>query len=154
MARNLEGKIALITGGGPGLGAAICRTLDEAGAVAISVDLRKEAADEVARSRRSAGRRAMALALDVRSERAGKWGLLGFSHALHVEARAQNIKVTAVLSGEMRTPFLLDRFPDLDPAVLQAPKNVAETVRHVLEQTDESVIPEVMVIPIRETSWP
>ena len=46
---------------------------------------------------------------------ASKWGLLGLSHALHVEARPQNVKVTAVVAGGMRTPFLLDRFPDLDP---------------------------------------
>jgi hypothetical protein len=54
----------------------------------------------------------------------------------------------------MRTPFLLDRFPDLDPAVLQDPANVAETVRFVQSLPDESVIPEVMVIPMRETSCP
>jgi NADP-dependent 3-hydroxy acid dehydrogenase YdfG len=49
---------------------------------------------------------------------------------------------------------LLDRFPDLDPKVLQDPANVAETVRFVLSQPDETVIPEVMVIPMRESSWP
>ncbi len=85
---------------------------------------------------------------------ASKWGLLGLSHALHVEGRPHNIKVTAVISGGMRTPFILDRFPDVDPAVLQDPKNVAETIRFVLTQPDETVIPEVMVLPMRETSWP
>ena len=85
---------------------------------------------------------------------ASKWGLLGFSHALHSEARPLGIKVTAVVSGGMRTPFLLERFPDLDPEVLQDPSNVAETIRFVLSQPDETVIPEVMVIPMRETSWP
>ncbi len=85
---------------------------------------------------------------------ASKWGLLGLSHALHVEARPHNVKVTAVVAGGMRTPFLLDRFPDLDPAVLQDPANVAETVRFVLTQPDETVIPEVLVLPMRETSWP
>jgi NAD(P)-dependent dehydrogenase (short-subunit alcohol dehydrogenase family) len=85
---------------------------------------------------------------------ASKWGLLGLSHALHVEGRPHNIKVTAVVSGGMRTPFILDRFPDVDPAVLQDPKNVAETIRFVLCQPDETVIPEVMVLPMRETSWP
>ena len=85
---------------------------------------------------------------------ASKWGLLGFSHALHVEARPLHVKVTAVIAGGMRTPFLLDRFPDLDPGLLQDPKNVAETVRFVLTQPAESVIPEVMVLPMRETSWP
>ena len=85
---------------------------------------------------------------------ASKWGLLGFSHALHTEGRPLNIKVTAVIAGGMRTPFILDRFPDVDPGTLQDPANVAETVRFVLHQPLETVIPEVMVLPMRETSWP
>ncbi len=85
---------------------------------------------------------------------ASKWGLLGLSHALHVEARQHGVKVTAVVSGGMRTPFLLDRFPELDPGLLQDPANVAETIRFVLCQPGETVIPEVMVLPMRETSWP
>lgn len=83
-----------------------------------------------------------------------KWGLLGFSHALHVEGRPDNIKVTAVVAGGMRTPFLLDRFPDIDTDNLQDPKNVAETIQFLLCMPAETVIPEVMVIPMRETSWP
>jgi NAD(P)-dependent dehydrogenase (short-subunit alcohol dehydrogenase family) len=85
---------------------------------------------------------------------AAKWGLLGLSHALHAELRPHRIKVSAVIAGGMRTPFLLDRFPDIDPGVLQDPENVAATVRFLLTLPDESVIPEVMVIPMRETSWP
>jgi NAD(P)-dependent dehydrogenase (short-subunit alcohol dehydrogenase family) len=85
---------------------------------------------------------------------ASKWGLLGFSHALHVEARAVNVKITAVICGGMRTPFLLDRFPDIDVDTLQPPENVADTVRYVLTQPAGTVIPEVMVLPMRETSWP
>lgn len=85
---------------------------------------------------------------------ASKWGLLGLSHALHTEARPHRVKVTAVIAGGMRTPFLFDRFPDLDPGVLQDPAHVAETIRFVLTQPDETVIPEVMVIPMRESSWP
>lgn len=85
---------------------------------------------------------------------ASKWGLLGLSHALHAEGRRDHIKVTAVVVGGMRTPFILERFPDTDPNVLQDPKNVAETVHFVLTQPDETVIAEIMVIPMRETSWP
>jgi NAD(P)-dependent dehydrogenase (short-subunit alcohol dehydrogenase family) len=85
---------------------------------------------------------------------ASKWGLLGFSHALHTEGRPLGIKVSAVVAGGMRTPFLLDRFPDLDAAALQDPGNVADTIRYLLLQPDETVIPEVMVIPMRESSWP
>jgi NAD(P)-dependent dehydrogenase (short-subunit alcohol dehydrogenase family) len=85
---------------------------------------------------------------------ATKWGLLGLSHALHAELRPQGIKVSAIVAGGMRTPFLLDRFPDIDPNVLQDPKNVARAVKFVLQQPEETVIPEVMVLPMRETSWP
>lgn len=85
---------------------------------------------------------------------ASKWGLLGLSHALHTELRPQRIKVSAVIAGGMRTPFLLDRFPDIDPQVLQDPANVAAAVKFVLLQPEETVIPEVMVLPMRETSWP
>jgi NADP-dependent 3-hydroxy acid dehydrogenase YdfG len=85
---------------------------------------------------------------------ASKWGLLGFSHGMHVEGREKNIKVTAVVSGGMRTPFIMERFPDTDPNVLQDPKNVANVVKFVLTQPAESVIPEVMILPMKETSWP
>ncbi len=85
---------------------------------------------------------------------ATKWGVLGLSHALHAELRPQGIKVTAIVAGGMRTPFLLDRFPDIDPTLLQEPRNVARAIRFVLEQPAETVIPEMMVLPMRETSWP
>jgi NAD(P)-dependent dehydrogenase (short-subunit alcohol dehydrogenase family) len=85
---------------------------------------------------------------------ASKWGLLGLSHALHTEARPHGVKVTAVIAGGMRTPFLLDRFADIDQSTLQDPRNVAETILFVLSQPAETVIPEIMVLPMRETSWP
>jgi NAD(P)-dependent dehydrogenase (short-subunit alcohol dehydrogenase family) len=85
---------------------------------------------------------------------ATKWGLLGLSHALHTECRTVGVKVTAIVAGGMRTPFLLERFPDLDPGLLQDPRTVAETIRFVLSQPAESVIPELTVLPMRETSWP
>ena len=237
----LEGKVAIITGAGRGLGEAICRTLADAGVHVAAADIRHDLAQSTARMIQN-GSRAAAFALDVGDERqaatviqgtldrfgrldivvnnagtdytlpveemdfdkwdqvirtnlrgpfvlsksafpvmrkqgsghivnivstaarrawanasayhASKWGLLGLSHALHVEGRACGIKVTAVISGGMRTPFLLDRFPELDPSVLQDPVNVAQTVRFVLSQPDETVIPEIMVIPMRESSWP
>jgi NAD(P)-dependent dehydrogenase (short-subunit alcohol dehydrogenase family) len=240
---DLNERIAMVTGGGRGLGEAIGRTLAGAGAFVVVADLRDELADRTARTIRDAGGRAQALHLDVTDARqaeqsvarvvaehgrldvlvnnagvdrtvsieelsvedwdriqavnlrgpfllskhalaqmkqqsgrgqivnivstaarrawanasayhASKWGLLGFSHALHVEARSLGVKVTAVIAGGMRTPFLLERFPDLDPGVLQDPRNVAETVRFVLTLPDESVIPEILVLPMRETSWP
>lgn len=239
---SLQGKIAIVTGGGRGLGQAICQMLSEAGAIAIVADIQKDLAEKVSQDIQQEGGKAQALQLDVSNaeqvesaisqlvnryghldilinnagidvtlpvdeltvqdwERimavnlngpfimskyaipymkqqgrghivniastaakrtwpnasayhASKWGLLGFSHALHVEARPHNVKVTAVVAGGMRTPFLLDRFPDIDPSILQDPKNVADTIRYVLMQPEETVIPEVMVLPMREKSWP
>lgn len=85
---------------------------------------------------------------------ATQWGLLGLSHALHAELRPQGIKVSAVVAGGMRTPFVLDRFPDVDTSLLQDPLNVARAVRFMLTQPDETVVPEITVLPMRETSWP
>jgi NAD(P)-dependent dehydrogenase (short-subunit alcohol dehydrogenase family) len=242
MAAELAGKVALVTGGGRGLGEAVCQALAEAGAAIAVADLRPELAEGVAGRLRAGGTRSLSLRLDVGDEdqagevvrnvtaefgrldvlinnagtdvtlpveelsfadfdrvvrtnlrgpfvltkhafpvmrtqggghvvnvvstaakrawanasayHASKWGLLGLSHALHVEGRKHNIKVTAVISGGMRTPFILDRFPDTPLDVLQDPRTVAQTIRFVLTQPAESVIPEVMVLPMRETSWP
>ena len=85
---------------------------------------------------------------------ASKYGLLGLSHALHAELRVHGIKVTAILAGGMRTPFLLDRFPDIPLENLQEPETVAETVRFALMQPQASVVAELMILPMRETSWP
>jgi len=239
---ELKGRVVLVTGGGRGLGEAICQTLSLAGASVVVADIRQELALKVAQEISSTGREAMPLVLDVTDENqaagaiskitahyghldalinnagvdvtlsveelaisdwdqiiavnlrgpflmskfalpvmkeqrsghiinivstaakrawanasayhASKWGLLGFSHALHVEARTHNVKVTALVAGGMQTPFLLERFPDIDVNTLQDPKNVAETIRFLLSTPAHTVIPELMVLPMRESSWP
>lgn len=240
--QSLEGKVAVVTGGGRGLGEALCRVLAASAATVVCADRDEEAAMQVVKRLNGGSRYSFATRLDVSNEQAvekamdtvfsrfgridvlinnagidvtlpvdemavcqwdniinvnlrgpflasrqalrymkprksghiinvtstaakrawanasayhaSKWGLLGFSHALHVEARAYDIKVTAVVSGGMRTPFLLERFPDIDTNNLQDPENVAQTIKFVLMQPRETVIPEIMVLPLRETSWP
>jgi len=239
---ELKGRVVLVTGGGRGLGEAVCQTLSSAGASIVVADIRPDLAEKVAQAIQASGKEAIALPLDVTNEEqaqdtvkkivaksgrldalinnagtdvtlsieelsitdwdrvlavnlrgpfimskfalpvmkeqasgyiinitstaakrawanasayhASKWGLLGFSHALHVEARPHNIKVTALVAGGMRTPFLLERFPDIDVSTLQDPKNVAQTIRFLLSSPTETVIPEMMVLPMRESSWP
>jgi NADP-dependent 3-hydroxy acid dehydrogenase YdfG len=239
---NVKGKVILVTGGGQGLGAAICRTMAEDGAKVIAVDVNENKLQNVVKEITDSGGEIKSYPMNVADEKnvqdvidqiikdfgkidvvinnagidytksieeitydewnkvisvnltgpfnvsktvypfmkkngsghivnitstaakrawpnasayhASKWGLLGLSHALHSEARKDNIKVTALVSGGMQTPFILERFPEVDPNVLQDPKNVADTIKYILCQPKETVIPEVMVLPMRETSWP
>lgn len=85
---------------------------------------------------------------------ASKWGLIGLSRSLYTEARRHNVRVSAVVPGGMQTPFILERFPDTPLGNLQTPEVVAETVKFVLQVPEASIIPEVMILPLRETSWP
>jgi 2-keto-3-deoxy-L-fuconate dehydrogenase len=62
---GLSNKSALVTGGGSGIGAAICRTFAEAGAVVYVLDIKPEDAERTADAIRAAGGRAEALVADV-----------------------------------------------------------------------------------------
>jgi NAD(P)-dependent dehydrogenase (short-subunit alcohol dehydrogenase family) len=239
----LKGKVALITGGGSGLGAAICQSLASYGATIIVADINEKAATGVATAMHESWGNAVSWAhlditdpdnaevlikfikekyqkLDILVNNAGidltlpveelpvdgwkkvidvnltgafimsqlafglmadnpeggniinicstaskmiwpnasayhasKWGLLGLSHALYVEGKEKNINVSAIIAGGMRTPFILERFPDTDPNKLQDPKHVAETIAYILSLPKEVVIPEMMVMPQKESSW-
>jgi meso-butanediol dehydrogenase/(S,S)-butanediol dehydrogenase/diacetyl reductase len=62
---KLEGKIALVTGGGRGLGEGIVKSLAEAGCDVAVVDIIEENAKKVAEDVKTLGRRAIALKVDV-----------------------------------------------------------------------------------------
>jgi NAD(P)-dependent dehydrogenase (short-subunit alcohol dehydrogenase family) len=64
----VKDKVALVTGGGSGIGAAACRTLAREGAAVAVVDVRREPAEAVARSISDAGGRALAVEADVSDE--------------------------------------------------------------------------------------
>ncbi len=237
---SLVDRVILVTGGGSGLGAAICSTLAQDGAHLIVVDINEISSCKVADEIKQAGGVAHAFTMDVGDEQAiidvldravercgrldaiincagidvtvgiqemktsdwhrvlatnltgpfllakhglahltpgghivniastaarrawpnasayhaSKWGLMGLTQALHAELRGMGVKVSAVIAGGMRTPFLLDRFPDIDVELLQDPSNVARAVKFVLTQPPQTVVPEVMVLPMKETSWP
>ena len=46
--RGIKGKVAVVTGGGGGIGAAICRRFGEEGASVAVFDINKDAAEAVA----------------------------------------------------------------------------------------------------------
>src|SRR5690242_21645613 len=71
MQRELEGKIALITGGSRGIGAAIAKRLAAAGAnVAITYTKGTEAAASVVKEIERAGRKAIAIQADATDAKA------------------------------------------------------------------------------------
>jgi NAD(P)-dependent dehydrogenase (short-subunit alcohol dehydrogenase family) len=65
---SLEGKTALVTGGGSGIGEAACYALAEAGAAVAVVDLRADPAKAVAERIVGKGGKALALTADVSDE--------------------------------------------------------------------------------------
>ena len=62
---DLSGKVAMVTGGGSGLGREFCNALSEFGADVICPDLRKDLADETCEMIKRYGHRNLPLALDV-----------------------------------------------------------------------------------------
>jgi 2-keto-3-deoxy-L-fuconate dehydrogenase len=62
---NLEGKSIAVTGGGSGIGKAVCETLAAQGAQVFILDLQKEAAESVASAIAETGGKARVWAVDV-----------------------------------------------------------------------------------------
>ena len=73
---RVDGQVAVVTGGGAGIGEGICTTLARAGAAVVVVDVNRDSAERVAQSIREGGGRAVAVAGDV-GNRATIDGMLG-----------------------------------------------------------------------------
>ena len=89
---------------------------------------------------------------------ASKWGLVGFSRGLGVEGRADGIRVTTIIPGGMNTHWF-DRFPEQgiplpDQSNLQDPANVADAIAYAVALPRGSVMQEMLITPLSETSWP
>ena len=87
---------------------------------------------------------------------AAKHGLRAFTHTLFQEARRDcpGVGVTGIVAGGMRTPFITARFPEADVSILQEPSVVADTLGFVLTQPVHSLVPEIVIIPHQEPTWP
>ncbi len=73
--RRLEGKVAIVTGGGGGIGGAVCRRFAAEGAGVAVFDVNSEAAGQVAEAITSAGGKALAVAADITDLAAVKAGV-------------------------------------------------------------------------------
>jgi len=65
MELGFNGKVAIVTGGGSGIGAAVCRQLAQEGACVVVADLDADSAHRVAADIRSQGGKARGFAVDV-----------------------------------------------------------------------------------------
>lgn len=70
MRYSLEGQVAVVTGGGAGIGAGMARLLGQEGAAVAVVDVRADAAEGVAQEVRDGGGDAVAVAADASDEAA------------------------------------------------------------------------------------
>ncbi len=89
---------------------------------------------------------------------ASKAGLVAFGRGFGVEGREHGIRVTTIIPGGMQTHFF-DRFheqgiPMPEEKNLQSPANVADVIVFAAQVPQESVMQEVLITPLTETSWP
>ena len=85
---------------------------------------------------------------------ASKHGVMGLTQALHAEGKKYGIRVMAVVAGGMRTNFFKTLDPPPPPEILQPLENVANCILFMICQPAESVIHELIVTPMTETSYP
>jgi NAD(P)-dependent dehydrogenase (short-subunit alcohol dehydrogenase family) len=108
---RLEGKVALITGGGTGIGAAIAGRFVAEGAKVCITGRRQEVLDQTLRSFPSAT--TVACAGDV--SRTSKTGLIMLTQQAAVDFGQYNIRVNAICPGGVKTPMVdgaIHRFVD------------------------------------------
>lgn len=83
-----------------------------------------------------------------------KHGLLGLTQVLHAEGRRHGVRVMAIVPGGMRTNFFAALDPPPPPENLQPPEIVARSILFMISQPLDSVIHELIVTPMTETSYP
>jgi NAD(P)-dependent dehydrogenase (short-subunit alcohol dehydrogenase family) len=83
-----------------------------------------------------------------------KHGLLGLTQVLHAEGRRHGVRAMAVVPGGMRTNFFAALDPPPPPENLQPPETVARSILFMVSQPLDSVIHELIVTPMTETSYP
>jgi len=83
---------------------------------------------------------------------ATKHAIMGLTKSLAVEAREQGIRVSVILPGGVDTAMVREARPDLDPAILLQPEDIAQAVLYLLSLSDRAAVDEIYIR--RRTSQP
>lgn len=76
---------------------------------------------------------------------AAKHGVMGLTKALAVEAQPYGIRVSAILPGGVDTAMVRQARPDLDPAELLHPDDVAQAVDYLLSLSDRACVDQIQL---------
>lgn len=117
MRYDLNGKVAIVTGGAGGIGSSTCRIMSASGARVVVADIATDRAEEVAADLRDTGAEAVAVALDLADEASIK---AMFTATLDVFGRLDIVDNNAAL---------------LTPEMAQADGNVEDMTLDVWDPT-------------------
>src|SRR5690625_5936681 len=91
MMNTHEGKVAIVTGGGSGLGESICKLLADRGATVVVTDISMESAERVAGEITDAGGKASAFRQDTAraedSKKAVEYAMRSEEHTSELQSR-------------------------------------------------------------------
>jgi 7-alpha-hydroxysteroid dehydrogenase len=137
---SLEGKVALVTGGGRGIGAGISKALAAAGASVALVSRTKDQLDATAAEINDAGGRAVPVPVDITNVE----NLPGVIDQVVRELGGLDILVNCAGGGDMWRPITENTVEELDEAFhfnVSAPFELVRLATpHLLERPGSSVI--------------
>jgi 3-oxoacyl-[acyl-carrier protein] reductase len=76
---------------------------------------------------------------------ATKHGVMGITKSLAVEAQLHGIRVSAVLPGAVDTGLMAVARPDLDPATVLKPQDIAQAVLFLLSLSERAAVDEIYI---------
>jgi len=131
---QLNHKVAIVTGGGSGIGKEVCKVLAQQGAELIVVDLNQEAASQTVNEINKQGGKATALSVDVTQQNAVMDSFKSFAH-IHILVNCAGISHIGNATNTSESDF--DKVYDVN---VKGVYNCMHAVLPVMQKTGGSII--------------